>query len=286
MICSSLNRKMLTERSPEKRRRFRRWKRWLLGIVAVYVAGGIALWAFQDKLLFRPVVLEQDYTFNFATPFEEINLPVTEEKNLNIIQFKVPDSLTRGIVLFFHGNRENVERYAPAVQEFVKHNYEVWMPDYPGFGKSTGERTEQIMYDDAALLFKMAKSVMNPDSIIIYGRSMGTGVAAHLASRVDCRRLLLEAPYYSMHALMQHYAFIYPVSWIAKYEFPTYAYLPEVDAPITIFHGTSDEVIPYSHAVRLAKVKPGIQLITIKDGGHNDISTTPDYLAQLDAMLK
>ena len=88
-----------------------------------------------------------------------------------------------------------------------------------------------------------------PDSaktaLFIYGKSIGTGIASHLASVKDCKRLILETPYYSIEALFSHYAFIYPVRWMSKYHFPTYQYLKKVDAPVTIFHGTNDEVIPY-----------------------------------------
>ncbi len=105
---------------------------------------------------------------------------------------------------------------------FTRNKYEVWMMDYPGFGKSTGKLTEQIMYDDAATLYQMARARFSKDSIIIYGKSLGTGVASQLASVKDCKRLILETPYYSIEALMKHYAFIYPVSLMAKYHFPNY----------------------------------------------------------------
>jgi alpha-beta hydrolase superfamily lysophospholipase len=59
------------------------------------------------------------------------------KKNLSIIQFTVPDSVRKGIVLYFHGNMKNIERYAPFATHFTRNKYEVWMMDYPGFGKST-----------------------------------------------------------------------------------------------------------------------------------------------------
>src|SRR6185295_15234793 len=150
------------------------------------------------------------------------------------------------------------------------------MMDYPGFGKSTGKRSEQIMYDDAKLLYKMARARFSKDSIIIYGKSLGTGIASYLASVKDCKRLILETPYCSIEALFSHYAFIYPVGWMSKYHFPTYKYFEKVDAPITIFHGTSDEVIPYSQSKRLIKIaKPGAELVTIEKGKHNNLNDFP-----------
>jgi len=270
-----------------QRKHVKRIRKWIKIILIIYIAIGIALYFFQEKLLFYPEKLSQDHVFNFSGPFKEINLVVNDQKNISIIQFTVPDSVCKGVVLYFHGNRRNIERYAPFASNFTKNNYEVWMIDYPGFGKSTGERTEQILYDDASQFYKMARARFAKDSIIIYGRSMGTGIAAQLASVKDCKRLILEAPYYSMYSLLSHYAFIYPVSWISKYHLPTYQYFEKVDAPITIFHGTNDEVIPYNHSRRLIKMaKSGAELVTIEKGNHNNLSDFPLFHQKLDSILE
>jgi len=264
--------------------RKRIWK-WTRIILLVYVIIGIGLYEFQDKIIFHPKKLPADYHFNFDLPFKEVNLKGTEEKNINIVQFTVPDSICKGVVLFFHGNRENLIRYIRYVPWFTRNNYEIWMIDYPGFGKSTGKRTEQVLYDDAKLFYKMAIKKCAADSIIIYGKSIGTGIAAQLASVRVCKRLILEAPYYSMDALAKSYFFVYPVSPMTKYEFPTYKLFEYINAPITIFHGTSDGVIPYKQGKRLAKLKTGTELITIERGKHNNLLDFPPFRQKLDSLL-
>ncbi|HLG39384.1 MAG TPA: alpha/beta fold hydrolase, partial [Chitinophagaceae bacterium] len=166
-------------------------------------------------------------------------------------------------------------------------NYEVWMMDYPGFGKSTGERNEDILYDDALQFYQMARARFGKDSIIIYGKSLGTGIASHLASVRDCKRLILETPYYSIDALFSHYAFIYPVTPMSKYHLPTYRYLEKTDVPVAIFHGTNDEVIPYNHSKRLIKIaKTDIELITIEKGKHNNLNDFPIFHQKMDSVLQ
>ena len=261
-------------------------RKWLQIVIAVYVVFGTGLYFFQDKILFHPQKLSAQHIYNFQAPFKEINLPVNKEKNLSIVQFTVPDPVCKGIVLYFHGNRKNIERYAPYAINFTKNNYEVWMIDYPGFGKSTGKRSEQIMYDDAATFYQMARARFSKDSIIIYGKSLGTGIAAQLASVKDCKRLILETPYYSIDALIRHYAFIYPVSWMTKYHLPTYHYIEKIEAPITMFHGTNDEVIPYNHSVKLVKENPDAKLINIEKGKHNNLNDSPFFHQQLDSLLQ
>ncbi|WP_276501166.1 alpha/beta hydrolase [Terrimonas pollutisoli] len=269
-----------------QRKKIRTLKRWLLIILAVYIAAGIGLYFLQERILFHPEKLHRDYPYNFGVPFKEINLPVNKEKSLNIIQFKTRDSLCKRVVLYFHGNRKNIARYAPYAGNFTKHTYEVWMIDYPGFGKTTGRRTEEVMYEDAAILYQMARARFAKDSIIIYGKSIGTGVAAQLASVKDCKKLILETPYYSIDALASHYAFIYPVSWMLRYHFPNYEYLKKVESPVILFHGTDDEVIPYAQSEKLVNKNPAIKLVTIEGGKHNNLNNSPVFQRELDKLLQ
>ena len=160
------------------------------------------------------------------------------------------------------------------------------MIDYPGFGKSTGKRSEKILYEDALSFYKMAISKVAADSIIIYGKSIGTGIAAQLASVRDCKQLILETPYYSMDALAKKYFFIFPVVPMTKYSLPTCRYFEFIKAPVTIFHGTKDGVIPYKHAKWLAGIKPGTELVTIEKGRHNNLADFPFFHEKLDAALK
>lgn len=255
----------------------------------IYIIIGTLLYFFQEKLIFHPESLPVEHRYSFTNPHNEINLTVNEEKNINIVQFTVPDSVRRGVVLYFHGNMQNIGRYAPYAIHFTRNNWEVWMIDYPGFGKSTGERSESIMYQDAMELYKMARARFAADSIILYGRSIGTGVASQLASVRSCKKLILETPYYSMEAVMSRYAFMFPISMMSKYHFPNYEYLQKVIAPVTLIHGTSDEVIAYSNSKRLLEKRKATQtteLITIEKGKHNNLHEFPEFQRKIDSLLK
>jgi pimeloyl-ACP methyl ester carboxylesterase len=268
----------------------RKWKLILRGIkilLLIYVVTGIVLYFLQEKILLHPVAHPAGYEYTFNVPFKEVDIPINKNENLNIVQFLPKDSVRKGVVLYFHGNKNNINRYAAYASNFTKQGYEVWMPDYPGFGKTTGELTEKKLYDEALLSYKLAKLKFSPDSIIIYGRSFGSGIAAQLAGIVDCRRLMLETPYYSMPALFAYYAPIYPTALLSKFQLPVYKYLEEVTAPVTIFHGTDDGLIPYSVTKKLMKVmKPKDEFITIEKGGHNNLNDFELYHHKLDSLLK
>jgi alpha-beta hydrolase superfamily lysophospholipase len=261
--------------------------RWTKIFVLFYCIVGIALYYLQDYFLFHPTVLPRNYQYHFNVPFSEVEIPFNKTDTLNMVKFTPVDSVRKGVVIYFHGNRENINRFAKFSTNFTKLGYEVWMADYPGYGKSVGNRTEKILYQQSIQLYKMASSKYAKDSIVIYGKSFGTGIAAYLAAEYDCKQLILETPYYSIPDLLGAYTLIYPIQRMSKYKIPTYQYLEDIKVPITIFHGTDDWVIPYSCAEKLKEVlKTTDQFVTIEKGSHNDLNDFPLYHQKLDSLLK
>jgi hypothetical protein len=134
-------------------------------------------------------------------------------------------------------------------------------------------------------MYNLAAKEISEDSIIIYGKSIGTGVASYVASNKNCQQLILETPYYSIPSLAKHYFPIYPVNWMIKYSFPIHHYLKKVKSPITIFHGTEDEVVPYKQSKWLKEENKKIELITIQGGEHNNLATYTLFQKKMDSLL-
>ncbi|MFT3950233.1 MAG: alpha/beta fold hydrolase [Agriterribacter sp.] len=266
--------------------RKRKWIRLLNILLVIYLLVGVAAYFLQDRFLFHPELISKEKKFNFPIPYREVNVALDGDYNMNVVQFLTNDSTAKGVVLYFHGNRKNIEWYARYAPAFTGKGYEVWMIDYPGFGKSSGKLTEQKLYEYAGQLYVMAKAKYNADSIIIYGKSLGTGIAAWLASKRSAKRVIMETPYYSMTSLLSHYLPVYPMSRMLKYKLPTYAHINIINAPVTIFHGTGDNVIPYSNAEKLKPLlNPKDEFITIPDGEHNNLSEFPLFREKLDSLL-
>jgi alpha-beta hydrolase superfamily lysophospholipase len=260
---------------------------WIKIILLLYASIGIVLFYLQDKILFHPKKLDADFLYKFKDRFEEINIPFNDTDTMNLIKF-LPDKIpVKGVVIYFHGNMKNIEHYATFVGPFLKQGYEVWMEDYPGFGKSTGSITEQKLYEQALQVKKMAEVKFHSDSIIIYGKSLGTGIAANLASRTKAKMLILETPYYSIPSMFSSYAFMYPNEQMSNYKLPTNLFLQDVAFPVIIFHGTSDGVIPYRNARKLLSVlKPTDKFITIEGASHNNVNANPRYFKAIDSLLR
>jgi uncharacterized protein len=261
-------------------------RRLLKILVIVYCSAGIALYYLQEKLMFHPKPLAPDYRFKFNIPFKEVNIALNKNDNLNVVQFFTGDPIPRGVVLYFHGNRENVNRYAKYAVNFTSRGYQVWIADYPGYGKTTGRLTEENLYFQAKELYKLASSKFDKEHIIVYGKSLGSGIASYLASKKGCRWLILETPYPSIPDLLWTYAPFYPVNAMSRFKLPTAEYLKEVTIPVTIFHGNEDRTIPYSCATKLRQyLKPGDEFITINKGSHNNLNDFRLFQEKLDSIF-
>ena len=260
--------------------------RWLKIFIIIYCLIGIAIYYAQDYLILLPTPLPRDYAYSFDLPFQELNIPYNNESNINIVQFHTADSTEKGVILYFHGNRKNITRYRRFVPYFTKSGYEVWMIDYPGYGKSTGKFSEKMVYEWSLIMYNLARKKYSPGEIVIYGKSLGTGIATQLASIRNCRYLMLETPYYSMPAVFGYYAPLYPVNQMIRHRFPTYEYIKKVTDPIVIFHGTDDGVIPYRHAKKLKPlIKKTDLLVTLEGGAHNNLFTFPAVPGVIDSLL-
>ncbi|MFT3749412.1 MAG: alpha/beta fold hydrolase [Agriterribacter sp.] len=276
----------MTERDKLPVSHKRKWIRLLNILLVIYLLIGVAVYFLQDRFLFHPEIIAKEKKFNFSVPYKEVNVVLDKDYSMDVVQFLTNDSAAKGVVLYLHGNRKNIEWYAKYAPAFTGKGYEVWMIDYPGFGKSSGKLTEQKLYEYAEQLYTMAKAKYNADNIIIYGKSLGTGIAAWLASKKSSKRVILETPYYSVASLASHYLPVYPISRLLKYQLPTYAHINIINAPVTIFHGTSDNVIPYSNAAKLKPLmNPKDEFIPIPGGEHNNLSEFKLFKNKLDSVL-
>ncbi len=194
---------------------------------------------------------------------------------INSILFKVPNS--RGLVYYFKGNSRSIKGWAKFAKDFMANGYDIFMMDYRGFGKSVGKRSERRLYDDSQQLYRWLLKQYDEDDIIIYGRSLGSGIATRIASWNNPKLLILDSPYFSFYHNIKRWGFWMPLRFLLRYQIRTDQFIKKVEAPIKIIHGNKDRLIPYSHSVRLTEIKEEIDLITIDGGGHNNLPDFPEY---------
>ncbi len=241
----------------------------------------------QNKLLFYPEVLSQDFQFEFPFPFHEHQFNPNTKTSLNLLTFPVQDqTLRKGIVLYFHGNAGSLKDWGFVAEQFTKHHYEVWMPDYRRYGKSTGKLSQSGLIEDAIFIYKQIQSQNPKTPIVLFGRSLGTGVALHLAKEIKVNKILLESPFLSLLKLAKSSLPFLPVSKLLKYHFRNDHIIKELKtSTISIIHGKKDEVIPYNHSEELKELNPLIDLTLVEEGNHNDLAEHTIYSQWLNRNL-
>ena len=253
-------------------------------VPAILIGLGIAVYIFQERLIFHPEKLSDKYKFVFEIPFEELNYPTSDGNNINALLFKAENS--KGVVFYHHGNAGNLESWGTKAIDFTSKGYDLLMYDYRGYGKSSGNiKNEKMLYGDAVMLYKKLLYDYKEREIVIYGTSLGTGIASKLARDNNPRDLILETPYFNFYDVSKfHYPYL-PNSILLHYQFKTDKYLPKIVCPIYLFHGTEDETVPYNSSERLVKLSDNIRLFTINDGSHNNLNTYHDYHQWLGEVL-
>ena len=260
----------------------------LIKIVIAFLALGILLmiiaFVSQEKLVFFPEKLSKNHQFPFKVKFEEKFYVMEDSVKLHGILFKADSS--KGVVYYLHGNAGSTSSWGGISDIYTQHNYDLLLIDYRGYGKSEGKIvSEKQMYTDVQKIYDELKAEYSEDKIVVLGYSIGTGLASMLAAKNNPKQLLLLAPYYNFPDLVRQ---IYPIvpRFIIKYKFMSSNFLPKTEAPIAIFHGTDDDLIPYSCSERLYEhCKPEDKLFLIDNLGHNGINEDEKFQAELAKIL-
>ncbi|PKV51485.1 hypothetical protein ATE84_3570 [Aquimarina sp. MAR_2010_214] len=264
----------------------RKLKKILLWGISLYSIAIVLLYFFQEKIIFQPEVLPKDHIFQFRHPFEEFFLQTNDNSRLNAIRFVNEDP--KGVILYFHGNKGNLKRWGKIAMFFAQKKYDIIILDYRGYGKSTGKISEQKLYEDAQLFYNYVLERYPEDQIMIYGRSIGTGIAIKMASDNQPSHLILETPYYNMKDVAESWLPYFPTNLVLRYEIPSNEFIQNVVCNITIYHGTNDKVVPYASGKKLFNNIPvsNKRMITIPNGAHNNLMQFDEYLTTIDEVLK
>ena len=216
----------------------RRLFNWFKVIVILYCLMGIVLYYFQDSILFHPKKLAPDFRYQFSDFFKENIIPLNKKDSIHFLQI-YPSKNTlkdqvRGLVILFHEASGNVQEYSKRIKIYTDNGYELWIPDYPGFGKSKGDLNEKSLYEMAFQLNRLAENKYKESDIIIHGIEFGASIAANLASSKGFKHLILEFPFLSIPEMWSTYLPIYPWNSMSRYKMPTAQFLKEVNVPVTI----------------------------------------------------
>ena len=248
---------------------------WTIAILAAVTYGAFCLFLFlvQSKLLYYPDLPSRKLT---ASPVD-IGLdysPVTIKTSdgVKIHGWFVAAQPEKGTLLFFHGNAGNISHRLDSIKIFHELGLSTLIIDYRGYGQSQGVISEQGSYLDAEAAWDyltQTRKIPAPQ-IIVFGRSLGAAIAAHIAANHLPGALILESAFTSVPDMAARLYPVLPVRLLSRFQYNTKKMLRSVSCPVLIIHSPDDEIIPFENGLQLYdSARQPKELLRIS-GGHNE----------------
>ncbi len=241
----------------------------LITLPSLYVLIVFFFFIFQKNLIFFPTkhLIEPPPTLNVKEVFFET------ENNEQLHAWWVKTDEKAKTVLFFHGNAGNVSHRTPELQILKELRLNVLIFDYRGYGRSTGKITkESDLYVDgqAAWDFLVNEQKIAEKDIILWGKSIGGGVASEIAQNKDIFAVVFESSFFSAEEMARYHYWFFPVKWFLKFKFESGKKVKNITSPVLVIHSERDEIIPFSQGQKLYEAAPEPKTFLQIHGKHNE----------------
>lgn len=264
---------------------------WIVGLGA---AGTALLWLMlylrQDEMLFYPRPLNESMLASVRAHHpgaEDVWFEAGDGTRLHAWLLVPEGDGPHPLVIYFGGNAEDVSWLLGEVTRVP--GWAWLLVDYRGYGGSAGEPSERALVDDGLRVFDVtaARPDIDPRRIVLFGRSLGSGVVVPVAAQREVRGVVLVTPYDSIVSVAKgHYPFA-PVSLLARHRFDSMAHAPHVRAPLLVMSAGQDAIIPVAHQRRLYDAWGGPKTWhPADDAGHEDVSARADYWPAIGRFLE
>jgi len=256
----------------------------------LYVLLCLYLYLMQEKLLFYPNLPGRELgttPADFGLAYESVY--ITTADGILLHGWFLKAGRERGTLLFFHGNAGNISHRLDSLRIFNTLGLSVLIIDYRGYGQSGGKITEEGTYRDADAAWQYLTGPRNidPGEIILFGRSLGGAIAAHLAAKEQPAALILESVFSSVPDVAAGFYPFIPVRLLARFNYDTRKALASVSCPVLVIHSPDDEIIPFENGrILFAAAREPKSFLEIK-GGHNEgfLISGPRYIKALEEFV-
>ncbi|MSR64989.1 MAG: alpha/beta hydrolase [Verrucomicrobiae bacterium] len=242
---------------------------YLLVILGIVLAFVLFLKLMEKRMIYFPT-RSLDWTpEQSGMPFEDLRLHCTD--GVTIHGWFIPAEGPRATILFFHGNAGNISHRSDKLQIFHDLKLNVCIIDYHGFGQSEGEPGEKETYLDADVAYGWLtqQKKIAPKQIIVWGESLGGGIATHLAARSEVGGLVLESTYTTLPDVGRAAFPFLPTKLIMATQYDSIGRIKRIHVPLLSLHSPSDEVIPYRLGKRLFDAANEPKTFVDLKGDHN-----------------
>lgn len=247
--------------------------RWIAIILAAgYLAGLVLLYLRQREMVFPIPTAERTAPAAAGFPEAEEHVLATSDGE-KVIVWHVPARPGRPVILYFHGNGDCLAGLVDRFKAMTADGTGLVALSYRGYAGSSGAPSEDGLLRDAAAAYSFATARYEPQRIVAWGFSLGTGVAVAIASEQAVGKLVLEAPYTSLADVVAPRYWFAPVSLLMRDPFHSDRRIARIAVPLLIMHGTNDPVIPFALGERLfALAHEPKRFVRIPGGGHDDLA--------------
>lgn len=245
----------------------------------LYISALGALYCLQTKMMYNPTTTKADIKKieKIIPEIKEVEYYLPNGKKL-YAWYKEPAEKKK-LIIYFHGNSYNIEKFMKKMKRFIKNGYGILMPEYEGFGSISGNLTQKELENDTITAINWALESNHKESeIILYGHSLGTYLATYGAKYMNENKkpvfsLVLEAPFFSMVQMAKKRTYnLFPVSLVLKDKFLTHKIINDVNTRVLIAHGKQDKTIPYQQAQRLFdKIEKNKSFFLSETAHHNNL---------------
>ena len=244
--------------------------KWLIGAVAAFGGFVALMYLTQRALMYHPEVLRTPPAMAGLPDVQEIVLDTADGEK--VIVWYAPPQRDLPLVLYFHGNGGSLRNRSDRFRALTSDGYGLVALSYRGYGGSTGSPSEAGMIVDAQTAYAFAAAHVPPERIVVFGESIGTGVAVALAASQRIGRLVLESPFTSTVDVAARVYWYLPVLLLMKDQFHSDERIGKVTAPLLVLHGERDQVVPIALGERLfALANEPKRFVRFPAGHHVDL---------------
>jgi alpha-beta hydrolase superfamily lysophospholipase len=252
-------------------------------IGVIYFCLCLLAYIFQEKLLFFPTRIDE--SFSYLKDYRD-NEIIIKHRNVELHGWLInPDKST--LIIYYGGNAEEVSLN---IDDFVNNlDCTVLLINYRGYGRSNGSPSQKNLFADALYVYDYVVNEIEQkyDRIILFGRSLGAGIAIYLASERKVDRMILISPYDSIVNVAKGHYPILPVKMLLRHPFNSMSYIRNVHVPILVIAAEKDDIIPYKHTKNLVdQLGERCSEVVIKGAEHNDVHLKPLYWESIKNFIK
>lgn len=253
---------------------------WLYVVACLYL--------FQRHIMYSPSTETPVLPVNAIDGIRAVT--ITTEDNLALLAWYIPPQNNQPVLVFFHGNAGHLGYRVGKAQSLQRAaGLGMLMLSYRGYGGNLGKPTEQGLYRDgrAAMHFLQDDLHIPPEKTVIYGESIGTGVAVQMATEFKAAALILESPFTGTASVAKNIYFIIPIDLLLKDRYDNIAKITSINMPLLILHGTDDNIVPQAEGAALYNTASQPKAFaSIETGGHNNLWNFTQTPAAIIEFLK